>query len=181
MLTKSSAHQTSSTKLRVLIPTHGREPRYPDTQDLAENRGFLACKAGRVHQGGRPEAPSPTPSKCPAPRWEVINKWRGVTTPPVQLASAPLHQAAALPRGPPYCHTGPATWPVISGQGEGEVKPDWGCVWRVILLRCLFVGLHRPSLPSETFDSGTPPRTSREDHLCVSMVLFGFDQASLKF
>ena len=53
----------------------------------------------------------------------------GVTTPPVQLASAPLPQAAALPRGPPYCHTGPATWPVISGQGEGEVKPDWGCVY----------------------------------------------------
>ena len=40
MLTKSSARQTSSTKLRVLIPTHGWEPRYPDTQDLAENRGM---------------------------------------------------------------------------------------------------------------------------------------------
>lgn len=49
-----------------------------------------------------------------------------MATPSFQLASAPLPQATALPRGPHYCHTGPATWPVISGQGEGEVKPDWG-------------------------------------------------------
>lgn len=44
---------------------------------------------------------------------------------------------------------------------------------RIMLLCYLFLGLHRPSLPPETFDSRAPSRTSREDHLCVSMV-FGW-------
>lgn len=53
---------------------------------------------------------------------------RGGAMPGFQLASASPPPGCCPPQRSPYCHTGPATWPVISGQGEGEVKPDWGCV-----------------------------------------------------
>lgn len=70
-------------------------------EDLAQTRGFPASRAGRFQEEGE-------------------------NTPPSSWPQAPTPPGHCPPQGPPYCHTGPATWPVISGQGEGEVKPDWG-------------------------------------------------------
>lgn len=67
-------------------------------------------------------------ANAPAPQSEVFKRWAGVAMPRFQLASASPPPGCCPPQRSPYCHTGPATWPVISGQGEGEVKPDWGCV-----------------------------------------------------
>ena len=70
-------------------------------EDRAQPRGFPASRAGRFQE-------------------------EGGNTPPSSWPQAPTPPGHCPPQGPPYCHTGPATWPVISGQREGEVKPDLG-------------------------------------------------------
>ena len=57
------APRESSTVSRAFIPSQEEEPRCPDTQDLAQTRGFPARRAGRFHQRGKPEAPCLPPSK----------------------------------------------------------------------------------------------------------------------
>lgn len=96
-------------------------------EDLAQTRGFPASRAGRFQEEGE-------------------------NTPPSSWPQAPTPPGHCPPQGPPYCHTGPATWPVISGQGEGEVKPDWGggggLVWQIP--RLVFWGWPHPAGPSSS-------------------------------